>query len=134
MESGRTSKAVTLPWNGNGDGVLDEGEFYGGLYDTWDVNDDGQVDESEWNTAGSDFNLGNQTWSEWDTGGDGALDTGEFRSGLADSGWYCAWDADHDNTLSQREYSDGLFGLWDKNGDRELDESEYRAYNTYYGS
>lgn len=121
-------------WDANKDKLLDEKEYGASLYDAWDTDNDGQVNESEWKAATNDFNLEDQNWSDWDAGGDGALDENEFRSGLSGSGWYGAWDADHDNMLSEREYSDGVFGLWDENQDGELEEEEAAAYDTYYGN
>nr|WP_246597049.1 hypothetical protein [Pontibacter aydingkolensis] len=41
---------------------------------------------------------------------------------------------DRDGKISQREYSDGLFKVWDTNRDGTLDANEYNTrYNKYYG-
>ena len=35
--------------------------------------------------------------------------------------------------LGEREYTDGVFGLWGSSADGALDDSEFGCYNTYYG-
>lgn len=120
-------------WDTNKDEFLDEDEYSDGLFQTWDVNDDNRLDENEWNTASEDFRIGNQNWKDWDTSNDGYLDTREFKTGLHQKGWYGEWDSDQDKKINKREYSNGLFGLWDVNRDGKLDETENRYYHTYFG-
>ncbi|MDX5436488.1 MAG: hypothetical protein LPK03_04800, partial [Pontibacter sp.] len=122
-------------WDANDDDLLDENEFYGGFYDTWDVNDDDFVDEDEWTTATRDYGIENQNWSDWDTNADNRLDADEFRTGMGTTTYYTDWDADRNEMINEREYSDGIFGLWDDNDDDLLDNNEYDArYNRYYGT
>ncbi|MCX2740261.1 hypothetical protein [Pontibacter anaerobius] len=121
-------------WDENDDDLLDENEFYGGVYDTWDLNDDDLLDENEWTTATNDFGIENQNWKDWDTNADNSLDENEFRTGMGNTSYYTDWDADKDKMINEREYSDGIFGLWDDNDDDMLDTNEYERYNRYYGS
>ncbi|MFD3001642.1 hypothetical protein ACFS7Z_14820, partial [Pontibacter toksunensis] len=102
-------------WDLNDDNLLDQNEYNAGLYDTWDVNNDNRLDENEWNTASNDWGLENETWSDWDMNTDGFLNTSEFGTGFADSGWFGNWDTDRNSMLGEREYTDGVFGLWDNN-------------------
>ncbi|MDX5442786.1 MAG: hypothetical protein LPJ89_03285 [Hymenobacteraceae bacterium] len=120
-------------WDANQDNFLDENEYSRGFYDTWDVNNDNRLEENEWNIAVNDWGLENEKWQDWDTSGDGILDENEFRTRFARNDWYNKWDVDRDKRISEREYTDGIFGLWDENDDNMLEENEYRAYNTYYG-
>ncbi|MFD2513246.1 hypothetical protein ACFSRY_05165 [Pontibacter locisalis] len=120
-------------WDVNDDNMLDQNEYMGGFYDTWDTNNDNRLDENEWKTATSDFGMENEDWITWDGNADGVLDEVEFGTNFAKNGWFNSWDTDRNSMLTEREYTDGLFGLWDENRDGMLDENEYGAYNTYFG-
>lgn len=62
MGPGSTNRRPYAEWDANGDGRIDEDEFYAGyeasgLFDKWDINDDGVVDSRE---------LGEGMYVTWD--------------------------------------------------------------------
>lgn len=68
-------------------------------------------------------------FSEWDTNGDGAVGYEEFDSGFDDEGAFNSWDANDDNMLDEQEYGEGIFGLYDEDGNGDLTEDEYGDFN-----
>lgn len=121
-------------WDKNDDNLLDEEEFTAGFYETFDQNKDGRISQEEWITVVSDFGIDRAAdWEAWDTDGDGFIDRATFDADFAEMGWYGAWDADADSRITEREYTDGVFVIWDKNNDNVLDETEIMSYGRYYG-
>ncbi|MFD2515972.1 hypothetical protein ACFSRY_19020 [Pontibacter locisalis] len=120
-------------WDLNDDNLLNEDEFTTSFFQTWDTNNDNALVENEWKTAAKDFGIENEDVLTWDGNFDGVLDEVEFRTGLANNGWYDTWDTNKDNMISEQEYTDGVFMIFDRNDDNVLDDTEYVYYNTYYG-
>lgn len=120
-------------WDLNDDGLLSEEEFRTSFYETFDTDNDGRISQSEWTSAVSDFGVNAADWTAWDTDGDGFIDMAEFTTSFSQVGWYDTWDLDDDAMITEREYTAGVFRIWDENDNNVLDETENVHYNTYYG-
>lgn len=119
----------------NSDNFLDENEFNDSNYEMWDTDKDGMLEESEWNEDVKNFGLGDENWGTWDANKDNQVDKNEFNAALKDDNYFSAWDADKNNRLTDREYTDGVFGMWDDNGDGFVEKDRYdNHYNTYFGN
>ncbi|WP_224999822.1 hypothetical protein [Cesiribacter sp. SM1] len=95
-------------WDEDNSVSLDDREFgnawgESGYYDRWDANSDGFVDATEW-TEGRGRNMPSYT------------------------GDYSEWDADADDRLSEDEFRQGIYGYYDRDGDRMINEEEYNAW------
>ncbi|HEV7348398.1 hypothetical protein [Telluribacter sp.] len=118
-------------WDTNGDGYVEDTEYRAGQYKSWDSNQDNQVDRNEWNTSASMYGRDTVGWANWDIDASEFLNDEEYTAGFNREGWYKTWDTNGDNRLSDREFSDGLFKQFDKNGNGQLDSDEYQSYQTY---
>lgn len=110
-------------WDVNDDNFLDEEEFRASFFKIWDTDNDGMIEDIEWSAAVADYGLNGL---DWDTNDDGYIDTTEFNTGFSDTGWYEAWDTDGDGLIEMREYTDGIFTIWDEDDDDVLNAEEYR--------
>lgn len=115
-------------WDMNDDNFLDEKEFNDSYYGLWDGNKNGMLEENEWNDNVKNFGLTNETWNTWDANSDKKIDRNEFNTAQDDNNYYSTWDMDKNNQLTEREYTDGLFGLWDDNDDGILEKDKYDTY------
>ena len=62
-------------------------------------------------------------------------DENEFRTGIADSGVYDAWDRDDEVGLNRDEFGTGIFTDWDRDNDMMISDEEYTAgYGRWYGA
>lgn len=106
------------------DSATEEGREYGDI----DLNGDASLDDQEFGTAWGDDGY----YDRWDTNTDGFLDETEWnarRGGLEGyTGNFSDWDSDADNRLSEDEFRGGIYGHYDRDGDRMINEEEYNAW------
>ncbi|MFA0963789.1 hypothetical protein AB9P05_18435 [Roseivirga sp. BDSF3-8] len=131
--NGITNSNRMSEWDSDADGSLTDAELYEGSRNAWDTNQDGMLDENEWNTGMETYFAGYSedaygAFNDWDTNQDGILDTGEYNQGIGNTGYYDAWDADSDNMISDREFSQGLYRSYDADGSGYLESREYDKY------
>jgi hypothetical protein len=69
-------------------------------------------------------------YAEWDADANRYLDDSEFAAWWRDRGDRFDWDLDDEQGLNRDEYSEGVFVLWDTNGDDVVDEAEWRSGTT----
>lgn len=61
----------------------------------------------------------------WDADKSGSLDYNEWNSGW---GKVSTWDLDKDNVLTDREYSHGVFDMYDVDGDKKWNKDEMKKF------
>ena len=121
-------------WDADGDGSLNNEEFYGTVFSNTDADDDDGINEEEW-TTGLNSMFGNRVeegdFATFDADGDGILDSNEWNEGFADSEWFQTYDGDDDDMVTETEWDEGLFGDWDTDDDDLINEDEYNVYSPY---
>lgn len=122
-------------WDADGDGFLDENEFYDTSYGWVDADNDGLIEEEEWvesyDVLYSDY-AAVDDFDAYDLDDDGFLDENEWVEGWNESDWFNDYDLDDDELVDNDEWNDGLFGIWDEDDDGFWDEDEYASYVSYY--
>ena len=121
-------------WDADGDGGLNDDEFYDTTYGFADTNNDEGLDESEWSEGYNNLygDYGNEEdFAEYDTNDDNILDENEWNEGWGDSDWFNDYDANDDELVDDTEWNDGFFGNWDEDNDGMWSEDEYDTYSTY---
>lgn len=122
-------------WDLNDDDLLDENEFNESNYGIWDTDNDGILEENKWKKDIDQFGLTGEAWDGWDANHDNQVDKNEFNSALDDDNYFSTWDADKNKGLTEREYTDGIFGLWDDDDDGLLEKEKYEGYyRSYFGA
>ena len=93
----------------------------------WDLDGDGKISRHE-------FRLGMGTlgvYERWDSDRDGMLSDEEFRARrpekLDDAGFLEAWGLG-DEEIDRERFDEGYYAAFDRNGDRGIDKSEWRAF------
>ena len=113
-------------WDADDDDLLDEDEFYGGLYDTWDLDADGMIGEDEFSQAAdrwlADMDIAG--FGDWDEDGDGLLNEEEFRAGIAETGLYDSLVAEGDDAIDEDAFYTGYYETLDVDADEALTEDE----------
>ena len=128
--AGATEQDVFGGWDADESGVLDEDEFYGGVYNSWDMDDDLQVSEAEFgeNDIGwfTEADYGDTEYGDygyWDTDASGYIDEEEYGAGIYDTGLYDRWAGDADG-IYEEDFYGGIYGAADYNQDAMLTEDE----------
>lgn len=100
--------ADVLGWDGDGDGLLDRGEFAG---------------------------LTQDSWAGWDADGNSILSAEEFREGWLEAGFaepetaFNEFDDNGDGELVQAEFDENRLSERDSNEDGVLDKKEFAFYS-----
>jgi hypothetical protein len=120
----------------NNDNLLDKNEYSASFFDTWDNNNDGILTSNEWDTAISDFGFredSNWQMTAWDSNKDNRISKNEFNSKFGNTDMFATWDKNNDSMLDEKEYSEGIVGLWNNaDDDGVLDENEYKDKSNRY--
>ena len=92
-----------------------------------DSDDDDRVDRSEF----AEFMDDVDAFDRYDDDDDDALDMTEYReaveSDVEGTDYFRGFDRDRSNGLSESEFADGIFGVYDANGDGWLSDGEFEA-------
>ena len=95
-----------------------------------DSDDDNRVDRSEF----AEFMDDVDAFDRYDDNDDGALNMTEYReavdSDIEGADYFRGFDRDRSNGLSESELSNGVFGVYDANGDGWLSDAEFEAAAT----
>lgn len=122
-------------WDTDGDGAINDQEFYSTTYNRLDQNQDGTLTEEEWQ-EGYDNIYGDyaadMSYDQLDADRDGSINEDEFYTGFRDTDYYDSYDADGDGNIDSDELSEGVFTHLDNNADGRLDREEYDTYSSYY--
>lgn len=118
----------------DGDGNLDENEFFTGTFMNTDEDEDTFIDQEEWNLGfDSTFNRFVEAgdFSAFDTDGDGVLSADEWNAGFGGTAWWDDFDANDDAFVSEAEWDSGLFAEWDTDDDAMISEDEFSVFDDY---
>lgn len=121
-------------WDTDASGMLDETEFYGGIYNDIDLDNDELLSEDEFGAGyGQWYADTGLDFDDLDADTDGFLTEDEFGIGLDDWGAetnlasFDTWDADASGMLEDNEFYGGLSETWDTDRDGLLSEDEFGA-------
>ncbi len=121
-------------WNQKEDEYLDDEDFYLSVYGIWDLDDDELLSEAEW-IEGYDYYYGDyiiQGYDAIDIDGDGFIEYVEYKDVLDGTKFFVDWDVDASEYLSEDELAQGVFNIWDLDGDNMLDNDEFYQFDSYY--
>lgn len=133
----------------NYDGVLDETEawatynftnyfsnfenkenFYSFFFSNSDFDSSNSVSREEWYT---NFNKLLSHWTsidfnDLDTEKEGVVNRTEWLNIFSESGWFEAYDVNHNSQVSYEEWAAGIFKEWDTDHSGTLDQIEFQSY------
>lgn len=96
-------------------------------YPSVDANDDGRVSNAEF----AEFLDDVDAFDRYDDNDDGALSEAEYREAvdaeIEGGAYFRGFDRDRSGGLSEREFADGLFGIYDADRSGWLSEAEFEA-------
>lgn len=115
-------------WDSDSSGALSENEFSEGLFGSLDTDNSGSLEEAEFNS----FSDGADRWgfdsaemSEWDTNADSAVSQDEFDTQIGDNNTYAGWDSDESGDVSETEFHESTFGVYDDDENNVIEEPEF---------
>lgn len=115
-------------WGADGNAALDSDELLEGIYGLWDADGDARLTVEEWDDSvdrwfGED--AVNLSVGNWDADGDGVISPFEFMRAQENTNLLerVGLDAESD-VLTEEDFTDGLFGIADADGDAFLGEEE----------
>ncbi|WP_055662857.1 PRC-barrel domain-containing protein [Jannaschia seosinensis] len=131
-EFGVFSRELFPYWDADADLVIDEDEFYVGVYDAWDVDDDEILTDVEytegWSTWFGDYEpIG---YSDLDLDADAELVADEFATGLGQTELYDTWGAGGD--LGEEQFVTVLYDVYDADDDLVVTQAEYEMVGEFW--
>ena len=129
-----TTSPYYKQWNDNGDQEVSQSEFARGFFQVIDDNNDGVLSSQEWQQgqeayfAEIDLDQYRQI-SGWDQDGDQQVQPNEFEAALNELEYYREWDEDGDEQLSEPEIAQGVFAMWDTDGNGVIEAEEYEEWD-----
>ncbi|MEE2859658.1 MAG: PRC-barrel domain-containing protein [Pseudomonadota bacterium] len=125
-------REVFATWDADGNQIVDENEFYGGVYDAWDADNDGMLTQIEydtgWNTWFSDVDpIG---YGDLDMDADANLMENEFATGLGGTNLYDTWATGGD--LGEEQFVTGLYDVYDADDDMAVTQAEYDLVGVFW--
>ena len=116
---GMLGSGIFEEWDTDSDGAIGYPELSEGLYRTWDENDDGEVSVDEWDDA-VDLWFGedavNLSVENWDADGNGVISKAELDSALEDTDLLARLGGG-DGIVDEDELSAGFFDIADADDD-----------------
>lgn len=110
----------------NTDGSFDNNEFNGSFFTSFDLNNNNFIEEDEFNTSRGNFRANTTTnFTDLDANNDSRLEIAEFQSDFEANNFFGDFDADVNNTITAREFSDGVFVRWDNDNDGFIDRNDF---------
>ncbi|PRY10194.1 uncharacterized protein DUF4625 [Pontibacter ummariensis] len=121
-------------FDANDDTSLDEDEFGGSFFSIADMDDNDAISQTEFNDFAAAFGMETANFTAWDTDSNGSLSQEEFMTGLSGTEMFSDFDADNNDMVNEQELTDGIFGLWDDDGDDFLSDDEFTdRFDTFFG-
>jgi len=126
-EFGAFGREIFAALDRDGDGNIEEDEFYRGIYEIWDVDNDGFLTLPEYDDGWSAWfdPLNYVAFNELDSDADDVLEKDEFQAGLADTRLYHRWT--FDGALGEREFVTAIYNVYDADSDGFLTQDEFQA-------
>lgn len=113
----------------DGDGALDANEVSRALFSAWNRDDDQHLTETELTQAVDDWfrpGVTRVVFTEIDANNDQRVSQQELSQALRRSNIHRVFDDDNNNRVERREIGSVVFALWDRDGDREVSQEEWR--------
>ena len=120
-------------WNKDDDRSVDRNEFAQGFFQTIDTDNNGILSQAEWQAGQEAYFSGDdmqeyQALTTWDQDGDQQVTPEEFKKVLGQTDYYDEWDEDGDEKLAEAEIADGVFAMWDTDGNGVIEAQEYEDW------
>lgn len=114
----------------NNDVAFDDNEFNQSFFDAFDLNNNNFIEEEELINSRENFRANTTTtFADLDVSADARLDRSEFDPDFGSNNFFGDFDADLNNTISPREFSNGIFRRWDPDNDGFI---EANTFNTRF--
>lgn len=116
------------------DAAFVNNEFNQSFFDAFDLNRNGFIEEDELNTSRTNFGA-NATvqFNDMDANSDARLERSEFDADFESNDFFGRFDADVNNSITAREFSDGVFTTWDVDNDGFMERNDFDArFNTHF--
>ena len=128
----RFGRDLFVTWDANTDQVVDEDEFYVGVYNAWDVDDDDILTDAEysegWGTWFGDYD--EVGYGDLDLDADAELTEDEFATGLGEARLYDTWADGGD--LGEEQFVTGLYDVYDADDDLVVTQAEYDVVGEFW--
>ena len=111
-------------WDVDGDGKINDQEFYDNNYNRLDVNRDGRLTNEEWTAGGRDYN--GFIKDDYSKNPPQYLSKGEFANRFKNTDYYLSHDVNKDGFVDSEEMIQSNFNRLDKNQDGKLDAEELK--------
>lgn len=132
VEFERAGREVFVAWDADRNQIIDENEFYGGVYDAWDLDRDGMLTEAEygtgWDTWFSDHDP--IAYGDLDLDANAMLMDTEFATGLGEAEVYDSWAAGGE--LGEEQFVTVLYGVYDADDDLIVTQAEYDVVGVFW--
>jgi len=133
FEQAFTTSPYYDDWNQDDNREVSQEEFSQGFFNVIDKNDDGLLSNEEWQQGKeayfSDVAVDDTEELSWDQNGDQQVQPEEFQSALNELDYYRQWDEDSDGKLSEPEVAQGVFAMWDTDGNGVIEANEYEVWD-----
>lgn len=120
-------------WDLDSDGDVDQNEYLTGVYYSWDANNDGIVDSGEFDMRADYWLEDDSRFEEFDMDGDDELSGEEMMEAEALVDYAALVDVDGDQIISEEEFIEATFNVWDADDDGVIMEDEYGDDLIYMG-
>lgn len=126
-EFGKTYSKGYNDWDIDGDGKINDQEFFDNTYNRLDVNHDGRLTNEEWASGSADYD-GFISDDDYSTNPPQYLSKNEFRERFKNTDYYQSHDINRDGFIDSDEMVQSKFNRYDKNKDGKLDAEEIKGY------
>lgn len=121
-------------WDTDGDGALNDEEFFNTTFGNTDADDDEMINQEEWDQGFASMYsnyVEDGDFGVFDADEDGELSNDEWNLGFTETEWFNTYDADASADVTEPEWDTGLFGDWDMDADGSIDEDEFNNFSVY---
>ncbi len=71
-------------------------------------------------------------FNDWDPDNSGGISSREFTAGIMNDNLFFDWDTDNSGYLNSTEFNLGVYGQWDHDGNKEIDNDEWSMRSTVW--
>lgn len=114
-------------WDIDGDGKINDQEFFDTTYNSLDLNRDGRLTHEEWTAGERDYN--GFIKDDYSKNPPQYLSKNEFKERFKETDYYQSHDINRDGFIDSDEMMQSSFNRFDKNKDGKLDSEELKDLN-----
>lgn len=129
FEQSFTTSPYYDQWNSDDNRAVSREEFTQGFFRMIDKDGDGTLSSSEWQQGKeayfSDATVDTPTLNDSDQ----TLQSAEFNELLEEVNYYDQWDENSNGSLEEPEVAQGVFAMWDTDGNGVIEANEYEVWD-----